>query len=406
MLQVFTDHSGAAQLANPLLPPRGDIVDRNGVALARTIDAWSIGVHPDRIIGDRRELAQRLNALMPERSVADYRALLSRRTQFPLSLAPRAARAGRGGERDRASRPSSSTASPSGSIRRPRWPATCSAGPTCEGHGVTGMERVLDERLLDAGRRGAPVALSIDSRVQAVARNPSSPARSPRWSAEGGTGIVLDVQTGEVIAHGLGADLQPQCRRPRRPERALQPRDDGRLRARLDLQADHRSRRRWRPASITSMHQRWDATAPIAGRPLQDPRRSQPRCGRCSTMPELIVHSSNIATAHIADAMGARADAGRVPRAGLRRARRISSCASAAAPLWPRDWGAGDGDDLGLRPRHRDHAAAPRQRLCRAGQRRHLAAGDPAAGRAGPPGFGAAGSSPRRPATGSASCCA
>jgi cell division protein FtsI (penicillin-binding protein 3) len=36
MLQVFTDRTGAAQLANPLLPPRGDIVDRNNVPLAQT----------------------------------------------------------------------------------------------------------------------------------------------------------------------------------------------------------------------------------------------------------------------------------------------------------------------------------------------------------------------------------
>ena len=63
LLQLFTDRSGAAALANPLLPARGDIVDRNGVPLARTIDAWSIGVHPRRIIGDRRELALRLHAL-------------------------------------------------------------------------------------------------------------------------------------------------------------------------------------------------------------------------------------------------------------------------------------------------------------------------------------------------------
>ena len=81
MLQVFTDRAGAAELANPLLPPRGDIVDRNGVPLAQTIDAWSIAVHPQQIIGDRRELAERLAALMPERSAAEYRAMLSSRRQ-------------------------------------------------------------------------------------------------------------------------------------------------------------------------------------------------------------------------------------------------------------------------------------------------------------------------------------
>ena len=36
-----------------LTVPRGDIVDRNGAPLARTIDAWNIGVHPKKLIGDQ-----------------------------------------------------------------------------------------------------------------------------------------------------------------------------------------------------------------------------------------------------------------------------------------------------------------------------------------------------------------
>jgi cell division protein FtsI (penicillin-binding protein 3) len=71
MLQIFTDRSVAA-IGNPLLPARGDIVDRNGAPLARTIDAWSIYVHPNKLIGDPEELAVKLNALMPERSVGEY----------------------------------------------------------------------------------------------------------------------------------------------------------------------------------------------------------------------------------------------------------------------------------------------------------------------------------------------
>ena len=56
-LQLFTDRSGQAAAVDPLLPPRGDIVDRNGVTLARTIDAWAIAARPRDIIGDRAALA-------------------------------------------------------------------------------------------------------------------------------------------------------------------------------------------------------------------------------------------------------------------------------------------------------------------------------------------------------------
>ena len=90
----------------------------------------------------------------------------------------------------------------------------------------------------------------------------------------------------------------------------------------------------------------------------------------------------------------------RLRRAGAYRAARARPSALAER-LGPRD-----GHDLRLRPRHRGDAAPPRQRLCRTGQWRHLAAGDPAAGsrpasRAGPPGLFS-----ERPATGCASCCA
>ena len=140
MLQVFTDRTGAARLADPLLPPRGDIVDRNGVALARTIDAWSIAARPRDIIGDRRELAQRLHALIPGRSAAQYHALLNDRRSF-VYLARPASPELVTAVNAWASPASSSAASPSGSIRRPHWPATSSAGPIPAARGWAGWRR-------------------------------------------------------------------------------------------------------------------------------------------------------------------------------------------------------------------------------------------------------------------------
>src|SRR3546814_8872093 len=81
-LQVSTDRSDGGSVANPLLPPRGDLVDRNGIPLARTIDAWSIAVHPRKVIGDPAALAVKLHEMMPQRSVADYRRLLAADKNF------------------------------------------------------------------------------------------------------------------------------------------------------------------------------------------------------------------------------------------------------------------------------------------------------------------------------------
>ena len=71
-LAAFGDHAGAKHGLTALVPERGDIVDRDGVPLARTIDAWTIGLWPKKVIGDKLALARKLAELMPERDEATY----------------------------------------------------------------------------------------------------------------------------------------------------------------------------------------------------------------------------------------------------------------------------------------------------------------------------------------------
>src|SRR5688572_27448772 len=91
MLQIFTDRTAQAAVADPLLPPRGDIVDRNGVPLARTIDAWAIALRPRDIIGDKAALARQLARLIPERTAAQYYAMLNDRRRTFIYIARPAA---------------------------------------------------------------------------------------------------------------------------------------------------------------------------------------------------------------------------------------------------------------------------------------------------------------------------
>ncbi|HYN46771.1 MAG TPA: penicillin-binding protein 2 [Allosphingosinicella sp.] len=357
-LQLFTDRSAAAALANPMLPARGDIVDRNGVPLARTIDAWSIGVHPGRIIGDRRQLAQRLNALMPERSVAQYRALLGARGNY-LYLARRAlpelvAAVNALGE--------------PGIVfnREPErlYPQTAMAGHVLgwtdmEGHGVAGMERVLDERLLDAAQRGQPVALSIDSRVQAVMESELSIAVTS-MSAEGGTGIVLDVRTGEIVAMASAPTFNPNAAGRSDPSALYN-------RATMGV---YELGSTFKPITvaaameagvITSIGQMWDASSPVAvGRfRISDDHP----LGRHINVAELMVHSSNIATARVADQMGAERMQAAFRAVGFHEPVRIE-LNERTRPLWPRDWGratvltSGFGHGVAITPLHLANAYA------------------------------------------------
>ena len=75
-LAAFGDHAGRKEGLTQLIPDRGDIVDRDGEPLARTIDAWTIAVHPTKVIGDKLAIARALARLMPEQSEEQYFAML------------------------------------------------------------------------------------------------------------------------------------------------------------------------------------------------------------------------------------------------------------------------------------------------------------------------------------------
>ena len=59
-LAAFGDHAGRKEELTAFIPERGDVLYRDGEALARTIDAWTISIIPSKVIGDKLALAQRL----------------------------------------------------------------------------------------------------------------------------------------------------------------------------------------------------------------------------------------------------------------------------------------------------------------------------------------------------------
>jgi cell division protein FtsI (penicillin-binding protein 3) len=197
-LAAFGDHAGRQQGVTALVPERGDIVDREGYTLARTIDAWSIGLHPEKVIGDKLALARKLSQLMPERSEAEYFSMLrSDKNFFYL--------------RRRASpdvvEAVNALGEPGISLdREPErlYPQTILAAhvigfTNIDGHGAYGAERAFDKRLSDPASRGEPVQLSISMRVQQVLEHELQDAMT-HFSAIGAAGVVMDVHTGEILA--------------------------------------------------------------------------------------------------------------------------------------------------------------------------------------------------------------
>lgn len=332
---VFSGAHGAGG-AGAGLPPRADIVDRNGVPLARSIDAYAISVRPSRLIGDPAELASELHRIFPDTPEREFYAKLTgkhwaylRHRALPEQVAAVNALGEVGIEFPREKE----------RLYPQRTLAAHVLGfaPTlgADGHwaGGMGVEAAFNERLTDPAKRGDPLALSIDSRVQGALESELYAAMIDE-QAVGATGLVLDANTGEVIAMASFPVFDPN----------KLGRDD-RARRNDVVQSRYELGSTFKPLAIgaamdagvvTSMSKVYDATAPlqVGGFRIKDDHP----LGRWINVPETLIYSSNIATARIADEMGP------APIQKLYRAlefdRRPSiELRERSWPLWPKSWG-------------------------------------------------------------------
>jgi len=299
-LAAFGDHAGRKEELTSYIPERGDIVDRNGDPLARTIDAWTIAVHPNKVIGDKLSLARRLAELMPEYSEEQYFGLLKSGKSF-FYLRRRASPA--------LVEAVNAIGEPGLAIQREPdrlYPQTSLAAHVIgftdiDGHGVAGMERAFDGALSDPATRGQPLVLSIDSRVQQALEHELLDAMT-HFSAIGAAGVVMDVKTGEVLAMTSLPQLNPNA--------AGQGSDEARFnRATLGVYELGSTFKPFTVAMamdsgiIKSFGQIYNCPQElhVYGHVVHD---THPY-GRACTVAEIMKESSNIGTAQIADQVGA-----------------------------------------------------------------------------------------------------
>ncbi|WP_375394803.1 peptidoglycan D,D-transpeptidase FtsI family protein [uncultured Sphingomonas sp.] len=323
----------AARVAT--IAARGDIVDRNGQPLARTIDAWTIAVHPRQLIGDPMDIAARLAALMPDRGdqAAFYRLLTSK---VSFTYLQRRASPALVEQVNAIGEPAIVFARETQRLYPQSSLAAHALGfLSTDGHGMSGMERVLDQRLLDPTKNGQPVALSIDTRVQAAMESELGRAAAT-FQTRSATGIVLDVHSGEVIALASLPVYNPN-------RVGMAGSDELRNTA---TQSVYELGSTFKPITmaaamdggvVTSMARRFDATVPmrIGGFTIHDDRGDEQR--RWLNIPETLVYSSNIATARIADEVGSARMQAMFRKLGFDTKPDIE-LREKAHPLWPSFW--------------------------------------------------------------------
>jgi len=190
---LFADEGGGWTPAAPA-SARADLVDRNGRLLA--VDLVHYGAYLDpQEVWSQAETRRTLLAAAPELADRVNRAFATgRRTYLVGGLTPERKQAlhdlGLPGlefqEEDRRVYPLGSTA------------AHLIGFTDTGGKGLAGAERALDKTVRQSGREGAPVALSIDLRVQAALDDEIGRA-AETFQTVGAVGMVVDVHTGEIL---------------------------------------------------------------------------------------------------------------------------------------------------------------------------------------------------------------
>lgn len=330
-IALFSPASGGtAAFANAGPVGRPDILDRNGVLLATDLEVASLYADP-RDVWDPVETARSLITVFPELNEAALIAKLTAETGFvwiKRDITPRQHAAVHDlGLPGIGFRQELKRVYPNG-----RAAAHVVGFVDVDNKGLAGIERALDTTLHERTAHGEPVQLSIDLRVQHVVEDELA-ATIQTFSAIGGTGVVVDVKTGEVIAMVSAPDFDPN-------HVAADPAENRFNRATLGVYEMGSTFKSFNTAmaldaGVTS-HDIFDARAPI--RIGRFSIRDYHPMGRALSVEEIFEHSSNIGSANMARRMGIEkqkqflADLGQLAPV-------VTELPERGAPLSPRNWG-------------------------------------------------------------------
>ncbi|MAM37633.1 peptidoglycan D,D-transpeptidase FtsI family protein [Qipengyuania sp. 483] len=298
------EEARATSLEAALLPDRGEIVDRNGVPMARAFPAYALWFNPEALGEDEaplvakpEDVASKLKAIFPDMDEKALAAHLSsgkggylRRRLLPEE----ANRVQDIGELALEMPMEEDRHYPQGQMA-----AHVLGYVAADGNGRVGMEQVFNDHLTNPATRGTPIALSIDVRVQGALEDELRRGMK-LTQAQGGAGIVLDVDTGEVMALASLPEFDPnkidaEGQKLMFNRVTNQVYELGSTFKPLTVAAAIDS------GTIRDLGKRFDASPVKVGRfTIRDSHAMGPTLNAVETL----IHSSNTTSARIADEMG------------------------------------------------------------------------------------------------------
>jgi cell division protein FtsI (penicillin-binding protein 3) len=310
---------------------RSDIVDRNGVLLATNLPTASLYADPKRVM-DARETADELAAVLPGVSHAELLSKLTSARRFvwlKRNLTPRQQVAinrlglpGVGFQREER------RTYPLGSLF-----AHVAGFADIDNRGIAGVEKSFDD-VLRAPPRGPaePLRLSLDARVQHALREELR-AGMTEFSAIGAAGVVLDVNTGELLAMSSLPDFDPNHLGPGDGEARFNRATLGAYEMGSTFKVFNTAMAL--DSGIAGLADKYDASAPL--RVARFVIRDYKPKNRWLTVSEIFAYSSNIGSAKMALDVGTEAQRDYLARFGLLRPADIE-LPEVAAPIVPSPW--------------------------------------------------------------------
>lgn len=316
---------------------RPDIVDRHGRLLATDIEAPTLYADPALIL-DPDEVAEKLSQIFPDLDAGELRRTLSDRNRrfvrLRRGLSPATAqRVHAMGLPGLAFRGEPKRVYPSG-----RLAGHVLGNVNGDNRGTAGIERYIDEAMglepsvANSGPK-RPVRLTLDIAAQhALEAELRSAVR--RFAAAGASGVIMDVETGEILAAASSPEIDPANRLQALDQSRLDKVADGVYELGSVFKAITVAS--GLEAGIVTLDKVYDVRTPLRVGPYIV--RDLHPAGRPLTVGEIFVLSSNIGAGMIGLDLGAERQRAFLSKLGLLDALRTEA-GPVAAPKLPTRWG-------------------------------------------------------------------